>query len=126
MQKPESIPADSVCTHPRGFVGPCVLVHGRVMTYSDNYTVGLWKIGTGRLLGIQNEIDKLDFPVQCSLPREIYVLLADAKIVYAEFVMRPLTRDEPDVKQFACIASASHIVAHAGGLDHPLFHAQRH
>ena len=63
LQKPDSIPADSVCTHTRGFVDPCVGVHGRVMTYSDNYTVGLWKIGTRRLLGIQNEIDRLDFPV---------------------------------------------------------------
>jgi len=123
-QKPpfvDSIPADSVCTHRRGFVGPCVTVHGRVQTNSDNVLVSLSMLRGGRVLEIQNEISGLWFPVLCALPQDIYTLLAEAKIIYADFVIRRLTPDHPGVMGYACIASATHVVTRPGGLEHPLF-----
>jgi len=117
----DTIGAGQVCSHPRGFVGPCVTVRGRVQTNSDNVLVRLWKVGTSRVVEIQNEVSGIDFPVICNLPSEIYRLLGEAKIIYADFVIRPLTADRPGVMGYACIASAKNVVARAGGLDHPLF-----
>ena len=117
----ETIAADQVCSHPRAFVGPCVTVRGRVQTNSDNVLVSLWKVGTSRVLEIQNEVSRIDFPVICNLPSEVYRLLGEAKVIYADFVIRPLTIDRPGVMGYACIASAKNVVARPGGLDHPLF-----
>ena len=117
----DTIPADSVCTHTRGFAGPCVTVHGRVQTNSDNVLVSLANLRTGHHYDVQNEITQLEFPVLCALPSEIYDLLAHAKIIYADFAIRPLTRDRPGHMGYACIASATHLHERPGGLDHPLF-----
>ena len=117
----DTIVADQVCSHPRGFVGPCVTVRGRVQTNFDNVLVSLWKVRTSRVLEIQNEVSRIDLSVICSLPGEVYRLLGEAKIVYADFVIRPLTIDRPGVMGYACIASAKNVVARPGGLDHPLF-----
>jgi hypothetical protein len=115
----DSIPADSVCAHARGFRGPCITVHGRVQTYSDNVIVGVTNLRTGHAYYIQ--FGQRDFPVVCTLPTAIYDLLASAKIVYADFVIRPLAPDSAGVMGVACIASATHVIARPGGLDHPLF-----
>src|SRR5438067_1976452 len=100
----DTIVADQVCSQSRGFVGPCITVRGRVQTNSDNVLVSLWKVGTSRVLEIQNEVSRIDFPVICSLPSEVYRLLGEAKIIYADFVIRPLTIDRPGVMGYACIA----------------------
>jgi hypothetical protein len=117
----DTIPADSVCSHTRGFAGPCVTLHGRVRTYSDNVLVGLANLRTGHKYEVQNEIAHMWFPVLCALPKDISDLLAHAKLIYADFVIRPLTRDRPGFMGYACIASSTHVVTRAGGLDHPLF-----
>ena len=115
----DSIPAESVCAHARGFPGPCIPVHGRVQTYSDNVIVGLTNLRTGHAYYIQ--VGQRDFPVVCTLPTAIYDLLARAKIVYADFVIRPLAPDSAGVMGVACIASATHVIARPGGLVNPLF-----
>ena len=116
----DTIPANSVCSHLRGFAGPCLTVHGRLQTYSDNVIIGLANLRTGHDYEVQSEVSGLSFPLLCFLPPEIYDLLAHAKIVYGDFVIRPLSRDRKGWMGYACIASASHVVARPGGLDHPL------
>ncbi len=117
----DTIAPDNVCSRSRGFAGPCTTVRGRLRTNSDNVVVSMWKVGTTRLLGIQNEVAPFNLPIVCRLPDETLRLLAEGKVVYADFVIRPLTKDRPGVMGYACIASASNMVGRPGGLRHPLF-----
>jgi hypothetical protein len=115
----DSIPADSVCAHARGFAGPCTSVHGRVRTRSDNVIAELTDLRTGHIYNVA--FGRSAFLVMCTLPADVRDLLAHTKIIYADFVIRPLVRDRPGVMGHACIAAATHVTVRSGGLDHPLF-----
>ena len=109
QQPIDSIPADSVCSHGRGFVGACTTIRGRLRAYSDNVSIRIWPVGTTRLLGVQDERSSFYLPVTCRLPSDLDALIQPDVDVYANFVVRPLTRTEPDVMQRVCVASAKNV-----------------
>jgi hypothetical protein len=104
-QATQLIPPDSVCSHRGTFSGPCVTVHGRMFGANGTPGVRIWKVGTGRVLGVYNETDT----GTCRLPHELWTSLP-SHVIYADFVVRPLAADRPGVMQMVCVASATKIV----------------
>jgi hypothetical protein len=99
----DSNSADTLCVKQGRFVGPCVTVHGRMQAYSNNIVLGIWPIGTNRLLKVVED------PKVCALPSNLGALLHAGNKIFADFVVRPLTPFRPGVLQDVCVASASNI-----------------
>jgi len=107
QQPLETIDASQVCSHARGFVGPCLSVHGRLSLYSDNVPLRIWPVGSSRLLGVQMADSPFYLPVACRVPSEFTRGLDLDTDIYADFVVRPLTPERPGVMQRVCIATAN-------------------
>ena len=104
------IPADQVCaSSDRVFVGPCFNLHARLMQGGDNIEVRIWPVGTKRQLGWAGDAKR------CSLPPTLEALMAAAKTVYADIVVRPVSQSRPGTMQFVCIAAVQKLVIR----DHP-------
>ena len=101
-QRVDSILPDKVCTHPAWFVGPCATVRGRLSYNNGGIPVQMWKVGTNRILGVQEESYSSQF---CVLPPAIRALLDKDNFVFADFVVRPLTPEEPEVMRLQRISA---------------------
>lgn len=108
-QPVDTIDASQVCTHSRGFVGPCITVHGRLSRFSDNAPLQIWPVGTSRLLGVQTADSPFYLPVACRVPAELDHTVDLETAIYADFVLRPLTPPRPGVMQRVCIAQARRV-----------------
>jgi hypothetical protein len=103
------IPPASVCRR-QGFpfVEPCQTVHAMLGLTNGTPGARLWKIGTKRILGVWEWIGEGS---PCPLPASLNRLLGvEDKVVYADFVVRPVSRSTPGYMQMVCVASASKIV----------------
>src|SRR5206468_12018193 len=78
--------------------------------------VRMWKVGTHRMLGVEDETYGKPF---CVLPKEIRVLLDADRLVFADFVLRPLTSEQPEVMQRVCVVSATNIRTKPAYFIHP-------
>lgn len=105
-QQADSILPEQVCAHPSRFVGPCVTIRGRLGYANGGIPVQMWKVGTHRMLGVNDETYQSPF---CVLPGTIRKLLDDDKSVFADFVVRPLTPEVPGVMQRVCVVSATNV-----------------
>ena len=115
QQTDSSLP-EQVCAHPSRFVGPCVTIRGRLGYANGGIPVRMWKVGTNRLLGVEDETYESPY---CVLPPAIRKLLNDDNFVFADFVVRPLTPEEPRVMQRVCVASATNIRTEPAYFIHP-------
>jgi hypothetical protein len=100
---------DSVCNYSGLFIGPCTSVHGKLYITNGTPNIRIWKVGTNRILGLW-ECSRTECGNPCPLPRQLDSLLRPYIIIYADFVVRPVTESKPGEMQMVCIASASHIV----------------
>src|ERR1700694_165330 len=115
-QLTDSIRPEQVCTHPTRFVGPCGTIRGRLGYANGGIPVRMWKVGTNRMLGVEDETYGTPF---CVLPPAVRELLNADKFVFADFVVRPLTVEEPGVMQRVCVASATNIRTEPAYFLHP-------
>ena len=113
-----TIPPESVCTYATVFAGPCETVHARMFATVGSPWVRLWKVGTKRILGVW-ELAEPNDPGPCPLPPYLATLVIDDKVVYADFMVRPVSRAKPGVMQQVCVASASGIVAQPARVSQP-------
>jgi hypothetical protein len=98
-----TIPAKNVCTSTSpSFAGPCKTIHARLRLGADTITVWIWPVGTKRYLGYPDW-------APCDLPTNL--ALQQGNELYANIIVRPLSKQEPKHMQFVCIASASQVVA---------------
>ena len=109
---------DSVCAH-RGspFVGPCQTVHGRLFLTNGTPGARLWKVGTNRVLGVWEWIGEGS---PCPLPTYLEKpLVKDDKVVFADFVIRPVTQSTPGYMQMVCVVSGSKMTTRPAYFVHP-------
>ena len=99
-----SAPASQCKANPQ-LAGPCFVVHGRLRAYNGNPTFRIWRIGTGRLLGVTGaqpgEDPIMPTKLGCDFDHD----------VYADFEVCPFTQEKPGVMQRVCIESAQNRVA---------------
>ena len=94
-------PPFQACSSDPDLVGSCFKVHGRISAYNGTPTLRIWRIGTDRLLGVDDEI-----PVPESLSRQL-----DWDVnAYADFEVCPFTREREGEMQRVCVQSVEHIV----------------
>jgi hypothetical protein len=115
-QQRDSILASQICDYPGRFVGPCVRFRGRLNYANGGIPVRLWKVGTNRILGVEDETYQSPF---CVLPSELRALLDQDKLVFGDFVARPLTTEEPGVMQRVCVVSGTNIRTEPAYFIHP-------
>lgn len=94
-------PAFQACESDPDIVGACLRIHGRIAAYNGTPTLRIWRIGTDRLLGVDDDI-----PVPEPLNRQ---LNWDVN-VYADFEICPFTPEREGEMRRVCIESAEHIV----------------
>ena len=83
-------------------VGPCFKVHGRMSQYNGGTSFRIWKIGTHRMLGVANEVDP---------PKELLDKFRDFDTeVYGDFLVCPLTTEQPGHMQMVCVQSVKNAV----------------
>jgi hypothetical protein len=115
-QERDSILHKQICASPTRFVGPCVTIRGRLSYANGSIPIRMWKVGTHRLLGIEDESYQKP---SCVLPKEIRVLLDADQFVFADFVVRPLTVEQPEVMQRVCVVSATNVRTKPAYFIHP-------
>jgi len=82
-------------------------VHGRLSVYNGTPSCRIWIVGTKRMLGIH------EFEEECPIPSELHKILAEDindRLIYADFVVRPLTERKDGFMQIVRFESAEDIV----------------
>jgi hypothetical protein len=94
-------------------VGDCFTVHGRMREGNGTPAIRIWRVGTDRLLGVNDPGEPDDYPAQSNiawLPAALYNRLDEDHQIFADFLVCPLTKQTEDAMQIVCIESASRIV----------------
>ena len=94
------------CRDDPKIVEQCFNVHGRITVYA-NMRAYLWPVGTHRLLQFNYPEPAADYPY---MPKKLFDLLSDDKVVYGDFEVCPFTPDVAGAVRYVCIQSASHLV----------------
>jgi|SRR5690349_5821344 len=101
-----TVNSEQVCTHQGLFVGPCFTVRGRMYAANGSPSYRIWVVGTKRILGVHEGVGVSE----CVTPALLDSLIGiEDKLVYADFVVRPVTPDRPGSMRMVCIASARRI-----------------
>jgi hypothetical protein len=99
------ISADQICaSRDSTFVARCFSVHARLEPGGDNVAVWIWPVGTSRYLGYLGD------GRGCALPPRLDSLMTVGKTVYADIVVRPISRSRPGHMQFVCIAAVHKLI----------------
>ena len=106
-------PQASSCRARSDVVGKCFSVHGRLSVYNGTPGIRLWPMGTKRLLGIIDPNDASSAPGPTVLPVEIKNKLDWDKDVLGDFLVCPLTRQQPGRMQTVCIESGKNLLERA-------------
>jgi len=94
-------PAFQACKSDPDIVGACFRIHGRIAAYNGTPTLRIWRIGTDRLLGVDDDI-----PVPEALSRQL-----DWDVnAYGDFEVCPFNPEREGEMRRVCIESAEHIV----------------
>jgi hypothetical protein len=88
-------------------VGEAFRVHGRLSVYNGNPSCRIWIVGTNRILGIREIEEKALIP-----PGLLRILKEDIndRLIYADFVVSPLTEYKEGVMQIVRVESAENVV----------------
>jgi hypothetical protein len=88
-------------------VGEPFRVHGRLSVYNGNPSCRIWIVGTNRILGIREIEEEPLIP-----PGLLQILKEDINnlLIYADFVVSPLTEYREGVMQIVRVESAENVV----------------
>jgi hypothetical protein len=88
-------------------VGEPFRVHGRLSVYCGNPSYRIWIVGTNRILGIREIEEKPLIP-----PGLHQILKEDIndRLIYADFVVSPLTEYKKGVMQIVRVESAENVI----------------
>ena len=81
------------------------MVHGRLALSGGNPGFRIWVIGTNRILGVEEAPEE-----KPCMPRQLQELAASDNLIFADFTVVSVTRDEPGVMRMVRIVSARNIV----------------
>ena len=85
-------------------------VHGRLSLYNGNPGFRIWIVGTKRILGVAESP-----PEEPLMPAELFEL-ARENLVFGDFTVVPLTKDEPGVMRRVRVIRAERLVITDGSL----------
>jgi hypothetical protein len=108
--RPRLFPEALSCKSRPEVVGKCFNVHGRLSVYNGTPSIRLWPLGTKRLLGVIDPADVSNAPGETILPLDIKNKLDWDKDVFGDFIVCPMTRQQPGRMQTVCIDSGKNLV----------------
>ena len=93
-------------------VAPSFKIHGRLSVYNGNPGCRIWIVGTKRILGVAES----DPPEVSFMPEGLRQILATDNLIFADFTVVPLTKDEPGVMRMVKVTAAQNVVITDGQL----------
>jgi hypothetical protein len=93
--------------------GPAFKVHGRLAVYNGTPGCRIWVVGTKRILGVAES----EAPEVALMPAPLRQILSTDNLIFADFTVVPLTKDEPGVMRRVRVTAAENIVVTNGALD---------
>ena len=94
-------------------IGPPFKVHGRLSVYCGTPSCRIWIVGTKRILGL----DQTDTPEIALMPPELQALLTTENLIFGDFTVVPLTKDEAGVMRIVRVVAAENLVITDGQLQ---------
>ena len=88
-------------------VGEPFRVHGRLSVYNGTPSCRIWIVGTNRILGIR------EAEQECPIPPDLHQILKEDindRLIYADFVVSPLTEYREGIMQIVSVESAENVV----------------
>jgi len=101
------------CKGSPNIMGECFTVHGRVGAY-NGIPMRMWVVGTHRMLNVV-EATELNDDENSAIPASVGTLMALGRpqeiVVFGDYEVCPLEKDQPGRMRAVCIESASNLVA---------------
>ncbi len=94
--------SDTACQSQFTVVADCYETRGRAQAYNGTPSIRIWKVGTSRLLGIKDDHFE-------HLPIVVKENIEFGVKIFADFVVCPLSPDQPGHMQIVCVESAKNI-----------------
>lgn len=91
---------------------PSFKVHGRLSVYNGNPSCRIWIVGTKRILGVAESAP----PEVSFMPERLRQILTTENLIFADFTVVPLTKDEAGVMRMVRVIAAENIVVADGQL----------
>ena len=88
-----------------------IQIHGRLSLANGNPGFRIWIVGTKRILGVAESP-----PEEPLMPAKL-VEVARKNLVFGDFTVVPLTKDEPGVMRMVRVIRAEHLVITDGNLQ---------
>jgi len=88
-------------------VGKPFRVHGRLSVCNGNPSCRIWIVGTNRILGIREIEEK---PLVAPVLHQILKEDVNDRLIYADFVVSPLTKYKEGVMQMVKVESAENVI----------------
>jgi len=92
--------AAATCKGDPDIVGPCFTLHGRLSAGNGTPEIRIWRVGTKRVLGMSED---------STLPESIAGKIHFGAEMFGDFLVCPLTTQEPGVMQTVCVESAANV-----------------
>jgi len=93
--------ASQPCASDPDVIAACFTVHGRLSLYNGAWTARIWRIGTKRLLGVDD-----DFPLPWFGAKHVDW----GTDVYGDFEVCPFVAEKPGAMQIVCVENGSNLV----------------
>jgi hypothetical protein len=93
--------ASQACKTDPDIIDVCFTVHGRLSVWNGSPGLRIWRVGTSRILGVQD-----DDP----LPENLSKQMNWGVEAWGDFEVCPFTKERPGVMQMVCVESAEHVL----------------
>lgn len=98
--------ASKECHSDPKLVAACFKIRGRLSFYNGIPTVRIWKVGTKRMLGITEHLNSNGY---ATTPENLLDKMNFETDMFADFMVCPYTKEDPEVMQLICVDSANNI-----------------
>jgi len=94
------------CHSDPALVSGCFSFRGRLSYYNGSPTIRIWRVGTKRILGVTEHLNTEGY---VTIPENLLEKMNFETDMFADFVVCPYTKENPESMQFICVDSASKI-----------------
>jgi hypothetical protein len=97
------------CAGRRDLVGQCFTIRGRLNFYNGGTNFRIWRVGTTRILGLEQSDDNPNVPT--NVGAYLQRLFEEGLSLFGDFTVCPLTAQKLGEMQYICVESAANLVA---------------
>ena len=102
--------SDPPCSTRTDLKRPCFDLRGRVSLSNGNPNVRIWRVGTGRILGVVGVACDEHPCGPSAMPDTLWMQLDEEHDLYADLTVCPITKEREGWMQLVCIDSFRNVV----------------